>query len=82
MADYLVQTPPLPYTVRIRMSVHEDEQAIVSEHHVVAYSLTEALQMAGMIVAGNTAIDEATIVVESVSADVEAYLKMIRAAGG
>jgi len=59
---------PLPYVVRLRVAMDEDSVPEVSEFHVTAYSIFEAMMQA-TLQAGGQVLDGTKIRVEDVRPD-------------
>jgi hypothetical protein len=64
---------PLPYLVRLRISLTDDAVPEIREFKVVGYSLMEATMQAFFEATGSSVIDDAKIKVEFVGPDEPAY---------
>lgn len=69
---------PLPYVVRLRSTLTDDEIPQEREFHVVAYDVIESVIQAVME-AGGMGLEDQRHHVVSVSADLPAYVRMVSA---
>jgi hypothetical protein len=64
---------PLPYIIRLRITIDEDQPSEVREFKVTAYSLMEALFQANFEAMGSSIIDNAKVKVEFIAPHEEEY---------
>ena len=67
--------PPLPYLVRLRLTMTDDSRPEIVEYRVVAYSLREATMQA-CFQAGAVAFEGQNVTVEFVGPDLDAYARV------
>lgn len=77
-ADSVFVHEPLPYVVRLRSTLTDDAVPEVRDFHVLAYGVFEAAMQAVME-AGGLGLEDARHRVESVSADLPAYIRLVAA---
>jgi hypothetical protein len=66
---------PLPYVVKISSIISEDSPPVITEHHVTAYSLVEALISASVEAGGGMILDDTKYRAVSATPDVPEYLR-------
>ena len=73
---------PLPYIIRLRVSIDDDAPPQIREFHITAYSVIEAVFQA-IFEAGGTELNDAKTMVDSVRPDEPAFYALVhRTAAG
>lgn len=68
---------PLPYIVRLRVTVSEDLPSEVKEFKVTAYSLMEGMLQAMFEAGGGAVVDNPKVKLEHITVDEEEYWRRV-----
>lgn len=68
---------PLPYSVRLRVTLSDDAVPTTETRTVIAYSVMEAVLQVAMSLTGSAGGADQKVVVEHIEPDVPAYFAMV-----